>query len=371
MEQPSSSPDLATDSDRHVVVFPTRYVPCVPTEAPAKSAGRPATGARVRARRHAIRQVVILEVAGRLSDAVEDLDRAIQLALAEGPRGVVCDLSAVFQGAGPAAADGAGPSAVEMLATAGRHVRDWLGIPVAVACPDPQVREALRTHPLGGHLIVTASLFSAVSAVLATPTLTVQALRLAPHPTAPRAARNFVTRTLLDWQLGRTIPFASLVVGELVANSTINVGTDIDLSVVWSLGALRLTVRDHSPGLPDQPQSVLDLRRRRLSIVAGLSRAFGVLPTADGGKVVWAVLEAPRPRPSTRLIRSERVISTQASPVFTDGPGLAELSFCAGSRRQPTRVPSVSPQGQSVLSPGEGPGSRPGNVCALTQDLMP
>src|SRR5665811_2593484 len=55
MEQPSSSPDLPTDSDRHVVVFPTRYVPCVPTEAPAKSASRPAAGVRVRARRNAIR----------------------------------------------------------------------------------------------------------------------------------------------------------------------------------------------------------------------------------------------------------------------------------------------------------------------------
>jgi hypothetical protein len=34
-------------------------------------------------------------------------------------------------------------------------------------------------------------------------------------------------------------------------------------------------------------------------VVAGLSRAFGVLLTDDSGKVVWAVLDAPRPRPST------------------------------------------------------------------------
>src|SRR5665811_2432110 len=98
-------------------------------------------------------------VTGRLVDVAQELDLAIQLALAEGPRGVVCDLSAVLEGAEP--------GAVEVLATAGRHVRDWPGIPVAVACPDPWVREALRVQPLGGHLIVTASLFSAVSAVLA------------------------------------------------------------------------------------------------------------------------------------------------------------------------------------------------------------
>jgi len=334
-QRPTRTHDLPAESDHHVVLLPTQYVPHVPTKLLKPSAGRAAIGRQVRARKHAIRQVVVLEVAGRLSDGAEDLDRAIQLALAEGPRGVVCDLSAVFEGAGPAAVDGAGPVAVEVLATAGRHVRDWPGIPVAVACPDPRVREALRAHPLGGHLIVTASLFSAVSAVLATPTLDVQALHLAPHPTAPRAARDFVTRALLDWRLGRAIPFASLAVGELVASSTVNVGTDIDLSVVWNLGALRLTVRDHGPGLPDKPHPVLDLHGRGLSIVAGLSRAFGVLPTADGGKVVWAVLEASRPRPSTRRIRSERAIPTQESPVFTDGRVLA-VPFCAGSGRQPT-----------------------------------
>src|ERR1039458_7969661 len=88
-----------------------------------------------------MRQAVVLEVTGRLRDVVEDLDHAIELALAEGPRGVVCDLAAVLEGAEP--------GAVDVLAGLGRHVRDWPGIPVAVACPDPQ----LAAHPVGGHLI--------------------------------------------------------------------------------------------------------------------------------------------------------------------------------------------------------------------------
>src|ERR1019366_7301333 len=58
-------------------------------------------------------------------------------------------------------------------------------LPTAFAAP--QVREALAAHPVGGQLIVTASLFSAVSAVLATPALAVEWLHLAPHATAPRA----------------------------------------------------------------------------------------------------------------------------------------------------------------------------------------
>jgi hypothetical protein len=180
---------------------------------------------------------------------------------------------------------------------AGRHVRDWPGIPVGVACPDPQVRAALRAHPLGRHLIVTEGVFSAVSAVLATPTLFVKRLRLAPHPTAPRASRDFVTRTLLGWQLNGLAPVASLVVSELVTRSSIEAGTEIDLSVAWNLGALRLTVRDHGPSLPARQQTGLEVHEQGLTLVAALSRSFGTLPTADRGKVVWAVFDAPRTPP--------------------------------------------------------------------------
>jgi hypothetical protein len=235
---------------------------------------------------------MVLGVTGRLGDVVEDLDRAMQLALADGPRGVVCDLSAVlgvFK-----------PVVVEVLAMAGRHVRDWPGIPVAVACPDPQVRAALRAHPLGVHLIVTDSLFSAVSAVLATPALFVERLRLSPHPTAPRASRDFVTRTLLGWQLHGLAPVASLVISELVTRSSIEAGTDIDLSLVRNLGALRLTVRDHGPSRPGRQYSGHEVHDQGLTLVAGLSRSFGTLPTADGGKVVWAVLDAPRLPPTSQ-----------------------------------------------------------------------
>jgi len=284
--------NLSADSDHQVLLFPTRFAAYVPADVEARSTGRPATRPRGWVSARAISQVVVLGVAGRLSDVVEDLDRALQLALADEARGVVCDLSAMLEGAEPAA--------VEVLATAGRHVRDWPGIPVGVACPDPQVREALRAHPLAGHLIVTESLFSAVSAVLATPTLTVERLRLAPHPTAPRASRDFVTRTLLGWRLDWLAPVASLVASELVTRSSIEAGTDIDLSVVRNHGALRLTVRDHGPSLHGRQHSGLEVHEQGLTLVGGLSRAFGILPTADGGKVVWAVLDAPDPPPISR-----------------------------------------------------------------------
>ena len=257
-------------------------------------------------RTHAVGQVTILEVAGLLSDVVQDLDDAIRQALAAGPRGVVCDLTAVLE------SDNAG--AVDLLASAGRHVRDWPGIPVAVACPDPEVRAALSAHPLGRHLIVTESTPGAMSAVLWTHAPTIEWLQLAPHPNSSRVSRDFVRRTLSDWQLGGAIPSASLVVSELVTNSTVHAGTDIELSLAWDGPALRLTVQDHSPGLPHQRQAGLEVHGRGLTIVAGLCRAFGILPTADGGKVVWAVLEVPPPIPVTSGAPSDPAAATQERP---------------------------------------------------------
>ena len=290
--------DPSARVDHEIALFRARSADHLLSEEPkqpvrpvrtVQRADRAPAAPKAKVRTHAIRQVVVLEVAGRLADVVEELDLAIQLALADGPRGVVCDLSVVFEGA---EAD-----AVELLAAAGRHVRDWPGTPVAVACPDPKVREALRAHPLGGQLIVTASILPAVSAVLATPVLAVEWLRLAPHPTAPRASRNFVARALPHWGLDLLVHSASLVVSELVTTSTIQAGTDMTLSLTWNPGALRVTVRDESPDPPRPWFSELDRDGRGLSVVAGLSRADGVLPTADGGKVVWAVLDESLARP--------------------------------------------------------------------------
>jgi anti-sigma regulatory factor (Ser/Thr protein kinase) len=266
----------------------------------------PASG-RQAIRTRAIGQVTVLEVVGPLNDVAEELDQAIQLALAEGPRGVVCDLSAAPWDAKP------GP--VEWLAIAGRHVRHWPGIPVAVACPNPRVREALRNHPLGRHLIVSASVPSAISAVLATPISAIEWLRLAPHPTAPRASRDFVARTLQGWGLDHLTPSAALVISELVTNSTMYAGSEIVLSVALGPGAVRLTVRDKSPDLPRPRKARLGPHGRGLIIVAGFSRDFGVMPTAEGGKVVWAVMDAPAaPLRSVHAVHAVHAVQSPPPP---------------------------------------------------------
>jgi len=284
--QPASKPPALLAVVPNHNRLPASRFPKEPATRPEQPARCPDGGIQTGVRRHLVRQVPVLEVSGPLKDAVEGLDRAVQLSLADGPRGVVCDLPAVVEGAEP----------VEFgaLAALGRHPRDWPGAPVAVACPNLRLRQALADQPLGGHLIVTSSLFSAVSAVLASPALEVERLHLAPHPTAMCASRDFVTRTLLDWQLSRAIRFARLVISELVMSSTINAGTDLDLSVARNLGSLRLTVRDYRPSPPRQRDAAPGMQRRGLAIISGLSRAYGVLPTDDGGTVAWAVLDGRR-----------------------------------------------------------------------------
>lgn len=275
----------------------------------SKSVGDASADPQGPVRTYKARQVAILETSGLFGDAVEDLDPAIELALADAPRGVVCDLTTVLEGAQP--------GEIDLLAKAGRHVRDWPGIPVAVACPDPQVGASLAADALGAHLIVTTTILQALSAVLRTPTPTVEWLHLAPHPTAPRAARDFVTRTLLGWGLGSVIPTASLVVSELVTNSTVHASTKIDLSIAWDGPAVRLTVQDRGTGRPRPQIAGLGPHGRGLTIVSGLSRGFGFLPAGDGGKVVWAVLEVPQPSPLTDPDPSEYAEPNQEPPLLS------------------------------------------------------
>jgi hypothetical protein len=229
-------------------------------------------------------EVAVVAGVGPLEDVVDDLRRAVLLALADEPRAVVCDLTGVH--------DGREADARVLLTTMAEQVRDWPAVPVAVPCPDIALRRRLRQQPMSEHVLLRATRHQALAAVgrIAPPT-TVR-LQLAPHATASRVARDFVSRTCLDWGLAQGIASACLVVSELVTNGLRHAVTDMELALARHGGILRLALRDHS-GEPLR-QSSHDLESiggRGLALVAACSRAWGVLPTADGGKVVWTVLD--------------------------------------------------------------------------------
>jgi hypothetical protein len=230
---------------------------------------------------------------GPLEDVVDDLRRAVLLALAEGPRAVVCDLTGVL--------DGRDADARLLLATIGEQVRDWPAVPLAVSCPDPALRHRLRQQPMSEHVLLRTTTGQALAAVgrIAPPT-TVR-LQLAPHATASRLARDFVSRTCLDWGIAQGIASACLVVSELVNNGLRGAVTDMELALARHGGILRLALRDPS-GEPSR--GLHSVGGRGLALIAACSRAWGVLPTADGGKVVWAVLDVEHDFPSKRSRQS-------------------------------------------------------------------
>jgi len=233
-------------------------------------------------------QVAVVAGVGRLEDVVADLRHAALLALAEDPCAVVCDLIGVT--------DGSDADAGLLLATMGQQVRDWPAVPVALACPDPGLRHRLRQQPLSEHVLLRARKGQAMAAVGRTAPPVTARLGLAPHVTASRVARDFVSRTCLDWGLAPAIASACLVVSELVTNGLRHAVTDMDLTLARYGGILRLALRDRSDApLHPQAPDLHSVGGRGLALVDACSRAWGVLPTADGGKVVWAVLDVRPP----------------------------------------------------------------------------
>jgi anti-sigma regulatory factor (Ser/Thr protein kinase) len=116
-----------------------------------------------------------------------------------------------------------------------------------------------------------------------------------------RAARDLVSRALVDWRLSQQISDVCLVVSELVTNAMIHAGTDIDVTLAEHRRSVRVAVRDHSYVRPVQQDGRSDEGGRGLGIVAELASSWGVLPHSDGGKVVWAVFNAAaRPERVTR-----------------------------------------------------------------------
>ena len=120
----------------------------------------------------------------------------------------VCDLIGVT--------DGSDADAGLLLATIGQQVRaTGRPCPVALACPDPDLRHRLRQQPLSEHVLLRARKGQAMAAVGRTAPPATARLGLAPHVTASRVARDFVSRTCLDWGLAPAIASACLVVSEL------------------------------------------------------------------------------------------------------------------------------------------------------------
>lgn len=230
-----------------------------------------------------IGHITVVEVRGSLAAGLDELRQIMLVALAGEPHALVCDLSA--------ASDTTEPDSLDVVAGFGSYPRDWPAVRVVVVSSDDGVRAGLLVHPVGRHMAVCSSLAGALAVLPPKQRPAVSRLRLAPHPTAGRAARIFVSRSCLDWTMTQGLAGACLVAGELVTNSIVRTRTDIEVSVSRYQRLMRICVRDHDIPLTPADDPEGDRLRRRYVLVEGFSRAWGMLPAAGGGRLVWAVID--------------------------------------------------------------------------------
>lgn len=217
----------------------------------------------------------------RPSDVVSELMGV----LADEAGVVVCDLTGIAA---------AKSTVATMFAPVSDYLRCWPGIVVVVVVPDPSVRAAL-VAVAPDRLLVRGSWETAMAEVGGLlPELLRSRLWCAPRPTAPRDARAFTTRTLLDWRMSPLVGPGALVVSELVTNAFLHAVTVVELALSCAGTRVRMAVRDHGGGRPewlpgDRPEE--SLTGRGLHLVNALTRGWGVFPSRQPGKTVWAVLD--------------------------------------------------------------------------------
>jgi len=230
-----------------------------------------------------LRGVWLIEVDPPYDDTADEVDHAVQLALAECPRGVVVSLT------GPL--DGTCGDALDVLASTGRHVAPWPATPIVLAARDPRATGLFAGRAGTQHLVHASSMLHGWTQVMTRRAPTTAQVRLGPGAVASRNARRFLIRCCLDWGLNQQLASGPLVVSELVTNAIQHANTDIDVVLASHDGRLRVGVRDRSPAPPVTRHAPPDATGGRgLRVVEALARASGAWPTVDGGKFVWAVL---------------------------------------------------------------------------------
>jgi anti-sigma regulatory factor (Ser/Thr protein kinase) len=106
-------------------------------------------------------------------------------------------------------------------------------------------------------------------------------------------SRRFAGDLLAQWDLDDLAPTVGLVVSELVANAVQHVGGPCALELTHGDQVLRVAVADRGRGMPDlQVLGATNQNGRGLHIISAFASSWGVDHLDDGGKLVWAELDA-------------------------------------------------------------------------------
>ncbi|MFD4636046.1 ATP-binding protein [Lentzea sp. NPDC058436] len=170
-------------------------------------------------------------------------------------------------------------------------VSDWPDVPVVLIAETERHRRDLHLSAVTRSVATAPDLISAVELAQERPLRRFRKLALPDTLVAALIARNAVRDVCEEWELPHLVRDALLVVTELVDNAIRHARTECVLRVELRQSRLTLAVTDGSAEPPVLTASRTDVPGRRgLEVVDELSRAWGVMPSFGGGKVVWAVL---------------------------------------------------------------------------------
>jgi anti-sigma regulatory factor (Ser/Thr protein kinase) len=129
-------------------------------------------------------------------------------------------------------------------------------------------------------------------------------MRLEAAFAAVSLSREFIRKTLGDWQLSDQIDTAELMVSELVTNAVKSTSVmdaapkqgDIGVQLRAMETKLYVEVWDGGDGSPAIPEQALDAEGGRgLFLVQALSKRWGIYRPAVGGKIIWSELTLAEP----------------------------------------------------------------------------
>lgn len=146
-------------------------------------------------------------------------------------------------------------------------------------------------------------------------------IMLEPHPSSVGRARRWLSRQLEEWDLEDLDYDVSVVLSELVTNAVLHAKTQIELTITYREGALRLEVCDASTVMPAPRGHVASSTTGRgLHLVAALATSWGYEPR-ETGKSVWAEFDdagrerGPRPLGAAGTSKSDvKALDTPCGP---------------------------------------------------------
>jgi anti-anti-sigma factor len=234
------------------------------------------------------RGCLVVAFSGRIDrSSVAEVQRTLFKGLSEQPEALICDLAGV-QYLDPVAA-------TVFSSVTHQSANRWPATSFLLCGARPRVAEVIRRGQALHLVRLHATVEEALDAALTRPPYLRNELRLAPTPTAAAAARVFVRELCGAWRLAApdstVVDRAALVANELVTNAVIHAHSDLWLQLELRADRLFVAVRDRGPRLRQPvPTDAQAEGGRGLWLVEQLSRAWGVQPDADGGKVVWCAL---------------------------------------------------------------------------------